>query len=212
MAGDGRATMSCWRSVTMAGDGRRDAQPHFRAILHTKQHGKGTGLGLATVYGIVQQNQGVIHVHSEPQVGTTFKSTRTAKSATTKRCRRSTHCLRRGDYRASSGGRGRCPGYGRRILEGFGYTVLEAGGPAAALECTGAYAGAIDLLVTDVIMPGLNGRELVERVIALRANQVLYISGYPADFISDRAVLEDGVNFLQNPSRCAAWPSRYTRR
>ncbi|MCB9120697.1 MAG: PAS domain-containing protein [Caldilineaceae bacterium] len=175
----------------------------FEPFYTTKQHGKGTGLGLATVYGIVQQNQGVIHVYSEPQVGTTFKIYLP-------------HSAEVGDDEALPpvdtlpSGEGITVllaededvvrAMGVEILEGFGYTVLEAGGPAAALEYAGAYAGAIDLLVTDVIMPGLNGRELVERVIALRPEiKVLYISGYPADFISDRAVLEDGVNFLQKP-------------
>ena len=89
---------------------------------------------------------------------------------------------------------------GVEILEGLGYTVLAADSPAAALRLAADHDGHIDLLISDVIMPEMNGRELAERVQALRpAIKVLYISGYPADFISDRAVLADGVHFLQKP-------------
>ncbi len=175
----------------------------FEPFFTTKQAGKGTGLGLATVHGIVQQNRGYIQVHSEPQLGTTFKILlpRTLDGVT----------------EAPPLVDGMLPpgdGYcvllaedeevvltmGVEILEGLGYAVLAADSPATALRLAGEHRGHIDLLLTDVIMPGMNGRELAERVQALRPTiKVLYISGYPADFISDRAVLADGVHFLQKP-------------
>ncbi len=175
----------------------------FEPFFTTKQAGKGTGLGLATVYGIVQQNHGYIQVHSDAQLGTTFKILlpRTLDGAP-ELPPFVDGTLPPGD------------GYsvllaededvvlsmGVEILEGLGYTVLAADSPAAALRLAGEHDGHIDLLITDVIMPGMNGRELAERMQALRpAIKVLYISGYPADFISDRAVLSDGVHFLQKP-------------
>jgi len=175
----------------------------FEPFYTTKPQGKGTGLGLATVYGIVQQNQGVIHVYSEPEVGTTFKiylprSTEAGSEATplpvdTLPSGEGVTVLLAEDEEVVRT-------MGVEILEGFGYTVLEAAEPADALAHARTHDGAIDLLITDVIMPGMNGRALAEQVTALRPGiRVLYISGYPADFISDRAVLEDGVNFLQKP-------------
>ncbi len=175
----------------------------FEPFFTTKPQGKGTGLGLATVYGIVQQNQGHIQVYSEPQFGTTFKVYLPRSLAT--------------DVAAPQPPAGALPtgegvtvllaededvvlAMGVEILERLGYGVLAASSPAAALEYAGEHDGPIDLLITDVIMPGMNGRTLAEQVTALRpATKILYISGYPADFISDRAVLEDGVNFLQKP-------------
>lgn len=175
----------------------------FEPFYTTKQQGKGTGLGLATVYGIVQQNQGVIHVYSEAQVGTTFKIyLRRSTEASNAELPPPVDTLPSGEgitvLLAEDEDVVRTMGV--EILEGFGYTVLAAGSPAAALEHARTHQGVIDLLVTDVIMPGQNGRALAEQVTALRpATKVLYISGYPADFISDRAILEDGVNFLQKP-------------
>jgi|GEM_PF-871682 len=175
----------------------------FEPFFTTKQAGKGTGLGLATVYGIVQQNRGYIQVHSEPQFGTTFKLLlpRTLDGVT------ELPPLAAGTLPPGDGysvllaeDEDVVLSMGVEILEGLGYAVLAADSPAAALRLAGEYDGPIDLLITDIIMPGMNGRELAERVQALRpAIKVLYISGYPADYISDRAVLADGVHFLQKP-------------
>lgn len=175
----------------------------FEPFFTTKQAGKGTGLGLATVYGIVQQNRGFIQVHSEPQLGTTFKILlpRTLDGVT------ELPPLPSGTLPPGDGysvllaeDEDVVLSMGVEILEGLGYTVLAADSPAAALRLAGEHDGHIDLLITDVIMPGMNGRELAERMQALRpAIKILYISGYPADFISDRAVLADGVHFLQKP-------------
>src|SRR5690606_1297085 len=146
---------------------------------------------LATVYGIVQQNRGFIQVHSEPQLGTTFKILlpRTLDGVT------ELPPLPSGTLPPGDGYSVLLPededvglSMGVEILEGLGYTVLAADSPATALRLAGEHDGHIDLLITDVIMPGMNGRELAERMQALRpAIKILYISGYPADFISDRA-------------------------
>ena len=175
----------------------------FEPFFTTKVQGKGTGLGLATVYGIVQQNRGFIQVYSEPQFGSTFnvylpRSLEASEEAlqlpagVLPTCEGITVLLVEDEDAVLA--------MGVEILERLGYGVLAASSPAAALRCAGEHDGPIDLLITDVIMPGMNGRALAEQVTALRpAAKVLYISGYPADFITDRAVLEDGVNFLQKP-------------
>ena len=85
-------------------------------------------------------------------------------------------------------------------LEFLCYTVIAAPAPGAALRLAAAHAGKFDLLITDIVMPEMNGRELAERVAALQPGiKRLYVSGYPADFVAHRGVLGDGVNFLQKP-------------
>jgi len=175
----------------------------FEPYFTTKATGKGTGLGLATVYGIVQQNQGFIHVYSEPGEGATFRIYLPV-------------CAPCEERRADEGKRSIPQGRGETVLlvedqppilelgtemlRVLGYSVLPVGEPAEALRIAGEGATAIDLLITDVIMPEMNGAQLVEGFRALRPDTpCLYMSGYTADAIAQRGLTENGVHFLQKP-------------
>ncbi|MDD5562428.1 MAG: PAS domain S-box protein [Thermoanaerobaculaceae bacterium] len=162
----------------------------------------GTGLGLATVYGIVKQNGGLINVYSEPGRGTTFKIylprwTGEGQPAPTARealgPRGSETVLIAEDEEAILR-------LAERILASHGYRVLTAAAPGDALRLAERYGEPIHLLLTDVVMPVMNGRELCERLRTSRAAlRVLYMSGYTADVIANRGIVEDGVAFLQKP-------------
>jgi signal transduction histidine kinase len=164
----------------------------FEPFFTTKEQGKGTGLGLATVFGIVKQNRGVISVYSEPGQGTTFKiylpragaaAPRVAPDAARQSPRGVETVLLVEDEE-------QVLNLGRRLLELQGYTVLVATSPE----------GPIHLLITDVVMPGMNGRQLCERIHASRPElKCLYMSGYTADVIGHHGVLDAGVAFLQKP-------------
>jgi CheY-like chemotaxis protein len=89
---------------------------------------------------------------------------------------------------------------GKRMLQDMGYTVLDASTPAEAIRLAEEHAGAISLLMTDVIMPTMNGRDLAERLLSIRPElKCLFVSGYTADVIAHRGLLEEGVNFIQKP-------------
>jgi signal transduction histidine kinase/DNA-binding response OmpR family regulator len=175
----------------------------FEPFFTTKGPGKGTGLGLATVYGIVQQSGGHIGLYSEPGHGTSFKVylPKTEAEASSRRSRQDTRGLPTGSetvllvedddsVRALS----------RGVLEMSGYTVLEANGAAAALRICEQHTGSIQIVVTDVVMPETGGRILVERLGAMRpALKALYVSGYTDDTVIRHGVLEEGTAFLQKP-------------
>ena len=175
----------------------------FEPFFTTKEQGKGTGLGLATVFGIVQQTGGSVGVSSELGVGTIFKI-----------------YLPQVDdaARASPSPVGPGPKVGGaetillvedeaqvravacRILERAGYQVLAATTPGEALSICERHPAPIELLLTDVVMPEMNGRELAERVCAARATiRTLYMSGYTDNVILHQGVLDTGVEFLQKP-------------
>jgi PAS domain S-box-containing protein len=179
----------------------------FEPFFTTKGLGKGTGLGLATVYGVIKQNGGLINVTSEPDNGTTFElflpraeAEVVAELVTTKSPPRRGHetiLLVEDEAQILQ--------LGRRILEKHGYTVLVALTPGEALKVVRQHMGAIHLLVTDVVMPGLNGRELRERVAELKPGlSCLFISGYTADVIAHQGVIQEGIEFLQKPFTMAA--------
>jgi CheY-like chemotaxis protein len=175
----------------------------FEPFFTTKEPGHGTGLGLATCYGIVKQNGGSIHVQSEPGKGTTLKL-----------------FLPRVEEEA-----GDVPGpdeaglpagsetilfvedelslraVAARLLRAQGYRVLEATNGQEALRVTrGLSEQEIHLLLTDVVMPGMGGKELAKQLEAKRPDlKVLFISGYPGESISHRGVLHSGVAFLRKP-------------
>jgi CheY-like chemotaxis protein len=175
----------------------------FEPFFTTKELGKGTGLGLSTVYGIVKQNDGFIYVASELGKGTTFKiylprfKPETAPppsgEVAGKRSTGMETILLVEDDEAILN-------LGKVILEELGYTVLAAPTPGRAIRLGEDHPGDIHLLITDVVMPEMNGRELAEQLSAIRPNlKCLYMSGYTADLITHRGILDVGVNFIQKP-------------
>lgn len=174
----------------------------FEPFFTTKEVGKGTGLGLATVFGIVKQNRGLINVYSEPFHGTTFKIylPRAAAEVVEPKEKTAQKSLRGEETLLLVEDEEQILNLGRRILTQQGYTVLVASTPKMALVEAAKYAGPIHLLITDVVMPELNGKELRDLLQASRPQlKCLFMSGYTADVIAHRGVLEDGVEFLQKP-------------
>jgi PAS domain S-box-containing protein len=174
----------------------------FEPFFTTKEMGKGTGLGLSTVYGIVKQNNGFVNVYSEPGQGTTFRIY--LPSFATETVTTETHLASE-----PLGGtetvllvedEAVLLNLAKTILERLGYTVLTASTPMAALQLVHEHAGGIDLLITDVVMPEMNGRELAQRLSSLRPTmRCLYISGYTANVIAHHGVLDAGIHFIQKP-------------
>ena len=176
----------------------------FEPFFTTKEQGKGTGLGLATVYGIVKQNHGFIHVYSEVDKGTTFKIYLAAQAGVESGAealalqvappRMGTETVLLVDDE---------PGLLRsahRLIERLGYKVMSAGSPEEALKISATYEGTIHLLLTDVVMPVMSGRDLSVRLMAERPEmKCVFMSGYTANVIAHHSVLEEGVNYLQKP-------------
>jgi PAS domain S-box-containing protein len=175
----------------------------FEPFFTTKEPGKGTGLGLATVYGIVKQSGGFIWVYSEPGQGTTFKlyfpaveelaEAGVLQPVLAEVARGSETILLCEDAPAVRA-------VAREILERSGYTVLEAPTGRAALDLVAKRSAPIALLITDVVMPEMSGKQLAEAFKALRPeSRVLYMSGYTDDAIVRHGVLEPGIAYLQKP-------------
>jgi CheY-like chemotaxis protein len=175
----------------------------FEPFFTTKEPGKGTGMGLATVYGIAQQSGGSIYVYSEPGYGTSFKiylprvedETAAAAASVPKAVTPTgseTILLVEDEPSVRA--------YAARILSEQGYVVLEAPGGAAALALVAAHPGPIDLLVTDVVMPGLQGHQLGKQLSDLRPDlRVLYVSGFTENSVVDHGVVGEGIAFLPKP-------------
>jgi PAS domain S-box-containing protein len=176
----------------------------FEPFFTTKGLGQGTGLGLPTVYGIVKQNNGFIHVESQPGRGATFRIFLP---------RHQTEPVMPDSVQDKPG---LAPGgretillvedepailsLGRAMLEKLGYRVLTASMPEQALMAAKTHRGRIDLLITDVIMPSMNGRDLAEQLRVIFPDlKILFMSGYTADAIAHHGVLEEGVQFIQKP-------------
>jgi two-component system, cell cycle sensor histidine kinase and response regulator CckA len=175
----------------------------FEPFFTTKALGKGTGLGLATVYGVVTQNNGFINVYSEPGHGTSFKI----------------YLPRYLEKTAGPTDRARAdqPAGGSEtillvedepailtvatmMLEQLGYIVIPASTPGQAIRLATEHSGGIDLLMTDVVMPEMNGRDLAKSLLALYPDlRRLFMSGYTANVIAHRGVLDEGVHFIQKP-------------
>ena len=175
----------------------------FEPFFTTKEIGKGTGLGLATVYGIVKQNRGFINVYSEPGNGTTFRiyiPRETTGIVETKDSRVAESLLSRGETILLVEDESALLVVAKRLLESLGYTVLSAAGPGEALRMVENHQGEIQLLLTDVIMPGMNGRDLAHRLSTLYPSmKYLFMSGYTAEVITHQGVLDEGVHFIQKP-------------
>lgn len=175
----------------------------FEPFFTTKELGKGTGLGLATVYGIVKQNNGYINVYSELGHGTTFKiylqrykdravpqSSKTTADLNTKY---SETILLLEDEPAILK-------MAAKMLKRQGYNVIEALTPGQAIHLATEHIGDINLLITDVIMPELNGRDLAKKIMSLYPGvKCLFMSGYTANVIAHHGVLDEGINFIQKP-------------
>jgi len=187
-----------------SGMDRETLEHLFEPFFTTKEVGKGSGLGLATVYGIVDQNKGFINVYSEPGQGSTFKI----------------YLPRQDETRVSTPEEGLKPalptgtetillvedeeailGMTKRMLERLGYSVLTAHTPGEALGIVEDPAtGGIHLLMTDVIMPEMNGRDLSEKILSLHPGlKCLFMSGYTADVIAHHGVLDKDVQFINKP-------------
>jgi PAS domain S-box-containing protein len=180
----------------------------FEPFFTTKEMGQGTGLGLATVYGVVRQNEGYVNAYSEPGQGSTFRI----------------YLPRHGDVLPPSPHKPvpARPGRGgetlllvedepaildvaRIMLERLGYRVLTAGSPGEAIRLAREEPGRIHLLVTDVVMPEMNGRDLADRLRPLNHDmKILFMSGYTANVVAHRGVLDGGVSFLQKPFSVSA--------
>jgi hypothetical protein len=176
----------------------------FEPFFTTKEMGKGTGLGLATVYGIVKQSAGHILVYSEPGHGTTFKiylpsadhkiglASKSEVETVAPKRQGTTILLVEDDEIMRS--------LTRQLLEEHGYTVIEADDGKSALERVESHPGPIDLLLTDVVMRRMSGPELVERLSVSRPNlKVVFMSGYTGELIAEREVLKRGITLLEKP-------------
>ncbi len=175
----------------------------FEPFFTTKEIGKGTGLGLAMVYGAVKQNNGFINVYSEPGHGTTFKIYLPRHMAT---------AVSRPQQKQTP-----APAVGgetillvedepailmmtTQMLKKMGYTVITAGIPGEAIRLAREHKGQIDLLMTDVVMPEMNGRDLARNLLSIYPDlKRLFMSGYTANVIAHHGVLDEGVHFIQKP-------------
>jgi CheY-like chemotaxis protein len=176
----------------------------FEPFFTTKETGKGTGLGLATVYGTVKQLGGDIRVYSEPGQGTTFKlyfplvsgkaaATTATEQLDAKRARRTETVLVVEDEDAVRD-------LTVKMLRKLGHTVLAAANGAEAIRIAGTYSGTIALLVTDVVMPNMSGREVADRLLEMKpALKVLYVSGYTDGTVVHHGELEGSTEFLPKP-------------
>ena len=175
----------------------------FEPFFTTKGSGKGTGLGLATVYGIVKQNEGFINVYSEPGLGSTFMIYLPRHTVTTGREPKASPAPRapRGhETILVVEDESMILEMVKLMLETLGYRVLAASTPGEAIRIAGERSVAIDLLLTDVVMPGMTGRDLVQNLNSLYPElKCLFMSGYTGDVIAHHGVLDEGVHFIQKP-------------
>jgi two-component system, cell cycle sensor histidine kinase and response regulator CckA len=175
----------------------------FEPFFTTKPVGKGTGLGLSTVYGIVRQNHAAIRAHSSPGIGTTFKIFFPQAQSTTPTSGPSlpqAHTRGSGETLLLVEDEPALCGVIQTMLERFGYKVLSTTRPSLAVEIARAHGESIALLVTDVIMPGMNGRELFSVLAGfLPELKCLYLSGYTADIIAQHGVLDGSAALLAKP-------------
>jgi CheY-like chemotaxis protein len=203
-------------AVTDNGTGMdQQTQSHiFEPFFTTKEKGKGTGLGLSTVYGVVKQSGGYIWVYSEPGLGTTFKiylpSAEEEKPLAERPRSDSRAAATRGSevvllVEDENGVRE----LAREYLQMNGYTVIEAPDGATALDLASRHPEKIHLLMTDVVMPGMSGRELADRMVKIRPRiKVLFMSGYTDQAVVHQGILDSDAVLLQKPFTMAALSSK----
>jgi two-component system cell cycle sensor histidine kinase/response regulator CckA len=190
-------------SDTGVGMDERTKSQVFEPFFTTKESGKGTGLGLSTVYGIVKQSGGYIWVYSEPGKGSTFKVYIPRTEERVEDPRKAVPPVE--DLRGEKTvlvveDEESILKLASAVLGGYGYAVLAAPGGEEALRVAAEHDGEISLLLTDVVMPGMGGRKLYERILRQRPKiKVLYMSGHTDDAIVRRGVLDPGTPFLQKP-------------
>jgi CheY-like chemotaxis protein len=183
----------------------------FEPFFTTKEPGKGTGLGLATVYGIVKQNHGFLNVYSEPDHGTTFKIYLPAK-------RQKEENMENNASLSPPAGHETVllvedePAMlhmATQLLQRLGYHVLPAPTPGEAIRIASTYEGTIDLLVTDVVMPEMNGRQLATHLCTILPGlRCLFMSGYTNNVIAHRGVLDEGIQFIAKPFTTTAFGNK----
>ena len=175
----------------------------FEPFFTTKAQGEGTGLGLATVYGSVKQNKGFINVYSEPEKGTTFRiylSRHLGGAEQSIEVESADAPSGRGETVLVVEDEKTILNLSKKILEKLGYIVLIANTPGQAMDIVEEHKGEIHLLIADVVMPDMNGRDLAGRLQSFHPElKVLFMSGYTANVIAHRGILDDGVNFIPKP-------------
>jgi CheY-like chemotaxis protein len=175
----------------------------FEPFYTTKPKGTGTGLGLSTIYGVVKQANGSIEVYSEVGIGTTFKIYLPRVEGVAARPKESSlpmELLEGSETVLLVEDEAIVRDLGVRILAGLGYRVMHAGNGDEAIELARDHGERIDLLLTDVVMPGMSGRELANRLTCLHPEtRMLFTSGYTDDAIVHHGVLDEGVSFIGKP-------------
>jgi CheY-like chemotaxis protein len=189
-------------SDTGIGMDRNTREHIFEPFFTTKEVGKGTGLGLSMAYGIVKQHSGAIQVYSEPGLGTTFKiylplreqpADNRGRQARAPLPRGSETILLVEDDEAVRE-------ITRIMLEEFGYTVMEAGDGETALALFREHGDRIQLVLTDVIMPKMDGKSLIQEIQRIRPDaKALFMSGYTADIINEQWLIDPGMNYISKP-------------
>jgi CheY-like chemotaxis protein len=175
----------------------------FEPFFTTKGVGEGTGLGLATVFGAVKQNNGIINVYSEPGQGTSFaihlpryfgNAQQSTIALETEPAAHGHETILLVEDEPT------ILGMTVRMLERLGYTVLAASSPEEAMRLVAEFVGEVYMLMTDVVMPGMNGRDLADRLLKdYPTMKCLFMSGYTANIITNQGVLSEGMNFIQKP-------------
>ncbi|KAF0179679.1 MAG: PAS/PAC sensor hybrid histidine kinase [Nitrospirae bacterium] len=181
----------------------RETMEHiFEPFFTTKEVGKGTGLGLATMYGVVKQNAGFVNVYSEVGRGTTFKLYFPSADDSEQRPEQedAAHAVTgTGTILLVEDDEMLCRAT-QTILKTLGYTVTAATSPAEALAIAGNSSSPYSLLMTDIVMPGMNGKQMSAKIAELHPDmKVLFMSGYSENVIVGRGVLDEGLNFIQKP-------------
>ncbi len=193
-------------SVSDTGQGMtNETKKHlFEPFFTTKQLGKGTGLGLATIYGAIKQAGGFIEVYSEIGIGTIFKvyipAVSLSHETSSLDMETSAYKFKGNETILLTEDEDMVRGMTAMILRRYGYNVLEASNGGEALEIAAQYKATIDILITDVVMPGMNGKMLATQIKArIPDMKILYTSGYTENVIVHHGVLEENVNFISKP-------------